>query len=519
MSTLTHKILALGVSLLVLFQHGSVEAQSSPKVALTGGKILTISGAPVVDGTILIENGIIQAVGGGDMAIPYDAMEVDCSGMILAPGLVDSHNPAGLDIPNENLSVAPFVDVYDAIDPSRFFFEDSLRNGVSTVHVMQGNNCVVGGVSRIVHPIGLSPDEMTRLPGIALKMSVTPKGGYDRLRQRAELREVFSEFDRWHENLAETRYDQEAESSDEMDALPPAEAREKGKSLIREEDLDDRHRHLAYLEGGKLGAWIHCGSATDVAPALAMIEKRGWGGRAVLVLSGDAHLAADEIAAAKVPVVLDSDLIHRERDAITGEIEETFIPEVMRKKRIRFALQSGRSNVMPEHLLTYQAARLVRNGMSQEQALRTITLGAAEICGVADQYGSIDKGKVANIVMWTGNPLEMTSWVQKVWVEGILAYDREKDARLERLFPEAAEVEGAGEPLSEDGAAAEVDSGKSEGESEEEGASTKESESSAEVDGSEPLKKDDGQTDGGKTEPETDPEPTPEPDSGNKGGL
>ena len=202
MSTLTHKFLTLGIALLLFFQQGVAEAQSSPKVALTGGKILTVSGAPVVDGTILIENGIIQAVGGADMEVPYDAMEVDCSGMILAPGLVDAHNPAGLDIPNENLSVAPFVDVYDAIDPSRFFFENSLRNGISTVHVMQGNNCVVGGVSRIVHPIGLSPDEMTRLPGIALKMSVTPNGGYDRLRQRAELRGVFSEFDRWHENLA-----------------------------------------------------------------------------------------------------------------------------------------------------------------------------------------------------------------------------------------------------------------------------------------------------------------------------
>ena len=202
MSTLMNKLLALVTALLLICQHGTLEAQSSPKVALTGGKILTVSGAPVVDGTILIENGIIQAVGDGSMAIPYDAMEVDCSGMILAPGLVDAHNPAGLDIPNENLSVAPFVDVYDAIDPSRFFFENSLRNGVSTVHVMQGNNCVVGGVSRVVHPIGLSPDEMTRLPGIALKMSVSPKGGYDRLRQRAELREVLREFDRWHQDLA-----------------------------------------------------------------------------------------------------------------------------------------------------------------------------------------------------------------------------------------------------------------------------------------------------------------------------
>lgn len=514
MSTLTHKFLTLGVTLLLVFQQGGVEAQSSPKVALTGGKILTVSGAPVVDGTILIENGIIQAVGGADMAIPYDAMEVDCTGMILAPGLVDAHNPAGLDIPNENLSVAPFVDVYDAIDPSRFFFENSLRNGVSTVHVMQGNNCVVGGVSRIVHPIGLSPDEMTRMPGIALKMSVTPKGGYDRLRQRAELRDVFSDFDRWHENLAETRYDQEAEKSDDLDPLPPAEAREKGKSLIREEDLDDRHRHLAYLDGGKLGAWIHCGAATDVAPALAMIADRGWTGRAVLVLSGDSHLAADEIAAAKVPVVLDSDLIHRERDAITGEVEETFIPNVLRSKRIRFALQSGRSNVIPENLLTYQAARLVRNGMSQEQALRTITLGAAEICGVAEQYGSIDKGKVANIVMWTGNPLEMTSWVQKVWIEGILAYDREKDARLQRLFPEMPEEETTDEATETEETSEEAtgDEPKAEMDSADPG-STQESSGESKKD-AEPLKKDrkgDGETPA--------PSPAPEPDSASKGGL
>ncbi|OUU26315.1 MAG: hypothetical protein CBC13_00570 [Planctomycetia bacterium TMED53] len=515
MSTLTNKLMALAIALLVFGQQGVLEAQSSPKVALTGGKILTVSGAPVVDGTILIENGIIQAVGDGSMAIPYDAMEVDCSGMILAPGLVDAHNPAGLDIPNENLSVAPFVDVYDAIDPSRFFFENALRNGISTVHVMQGNNCVVAGVSRIVHPIGLSPDEMTRLPGIAMKMSVSPKGGYDRLRQRAELREVFNEFDRWHENLAETRYDQEAENSDEMNPLPPAEAREKGKALIREEDLDDRHRHLAYLDGGKLGAWIHCGAATDVAPALEMIEKRGWNGRTVLVLSGDAHLAADEIAAAKVPVVLDSDLIHRERDAITGDVEETFIPEVMRRKRIRFALQSGRSNVIPENLLTYQAARLVRSGMSQEQALRAITLGAAEICGVADQYGSIEKGKVANIVMWTGNPLEMTSWVQKVWIEGILAYDREKDARLERLFPEAPEAEVVGEPLSGEGTAAES-AEEPPAEKGEKGGAVEKADDGEAGGSSEPLKKD---RKSGDAPPKPAPAPAPEPDSGNKGGL
>lgn len=144
--------------ILLLLLPATVSVAADSKVALTGGRVVTVSGADIEEGIVLIENGVITAVGDGSLAIPYDAMEVDCTGMVLSPGFVHPHSTAGLDIPNENLAVAPFVDVYDAIDPSRFFFEDALRNGVSTIHVVQGNNCVVGGVSRIVHPIGLSAD-------------------------------------------------------------------------------------------------------------------------------------------------------------------------------------------------------------------------------------------------------------------------------------------------------------------------------------------------------------------------
>ena len=158
----------------VLFLMTTPMAQANGnKVAFTGGTVLTVSGPVIEGGVILVEDGIITAVGEGDTEIPYDAMEVDCTGMILAPGFVDPHSADGLDIPNENLPKAPFVDVFDAIDPSKFFFEDSLRNGVTTIHVMQGNNCVVGGVSRIVHPIGLSPHEMSRQAGVAMKHSIS----------------------------------------------------------------------------------------------------------------------------------------------------------------------------------------------------------------------------------------------------------------------------------------------------------------------------------------------------------
>lgn len=446
----------------VLFLMATPMAQANGnKIAFTGGTVLTVSGSVIDEGVILVEDGIITAVGEGDTEIPYDAMEVDCSGMILAPGFVDPHSADGLDIPNENLAKAPFVDVFDAIDPSRFFFEDSLRNGVTTIHVMQGNNCVVGGVSRIVHPIGLSPHEMSRQAGVAMKLSTSPRRGYDRLRQLAELREVFSEYDRWREDLAEKRFEQEADKDDDLEPLPPEEARQKGEDLIRDEDLDDLHRNLAHLVDGRLGAWIYCGSASDVAPALGLISDRGWQKNSVLVLGGDAHLAVTEIDDSNLSVILDADLMYRKRDPISGELIETFIPDIYRDAGVKFAIQPSRTGSMPERFLGYQAARLVRSGVSPEAALRIVTLGAAEICGVADRYGSIEVGKVANLVMWTGDPLDLTSWVQKVWVEGILAYDREKDARLERLFPEVPEEPEAPAPLDDSDSSAEDGDGSS----------------------------------------------------------
>ncbi len=500
-------VIAIVVTIFVTLSAESAERAS--KVAFTGGTVITVSGPTIEGGVVLVENGIITAVGDGATAIPYDAMEVDCTGMTLAPGFVDPHSADGLDVPNENLPSAPFVDVYDAIDPSRFFFEDSLRNGVTTIHVMQGNNCVVGGVSRVVHPIGLSPDEMTKMSGVALKMSTTPRTGYERQRQLAELREVFNELDRWREDLAETKYEMHAEKEDDADPLPPEEARSKGMELIEDEDLDDAHRHLSYLEDGRLGAWIYCGAATDVAPALALIEERQWQGRAVLVMGGDAHLAVAEIAEAELPVVLGSELIFRKRDAITGDVKETFIPAVYLNAGVKFAMQPARSNAMPERFLGYQAARLVRAGLDPEKALHNITLGAAEVCGIAKQYGSIEAGKIANLVMWTGNPLDFNSWVQKVYVEGILAYDREKDARLEKLFPEPEEEPAPPTPLG-DGEDAAEEGADPEGQDSEAGESAPDA--GDEADGSgEPIQENSEEKSQKKDQSEEDP-PAKEPD-------
>lgn len=403
------------------------------KVALTGARIIPVSGPDIDSGTVLIEHGRITAVG-RDVQIPFDAMEVDVSGKVIFPGMIDPHSARGLDVPNENLPVAPFLDVYDAIDPSRLFFEDSLRDGVTTVHVMQANNLVIGGLSRAVRPIGLTVDEMTVHPAVALKLSTTPRSGYDRMRQLASLREAFEDLAHYEARLAERKYEESLEKEEKKIDVGPEEARKRGQPLVKDEDYDDRRLNLMRLKRGDFGAWIYSGRATDVGPAIALAEKHGLLARTVLVLGPEAFKAAAEIKRAGVPVVLDENLTYRDRDPITREMQEVFVPKVMYDNGISFALQTHPSGSMAERYLNYQAAQCVRNGIPRQTALEAITLTPARLMGLGDRLGSIEAGKTANLVVFSGDPLDFRSWVELVYIDGVLAYDRAKDHRLQKLL-------------------------------------------------------------------------------------
>lgn len=435
-------IAALGA---VLGAVGVVRAAPPAKVALVGGRIIPVVGEETPKGTLLIENGRIAAVG-AEVSIPYDAVEVDVSGKVLFPGMIDPHSADGLDVPNESLPVVPFLDVYDALDPSRLFFENSLRDGVTSVHVIQANDCVIGGLSRVVRPIGLSIADMTVRERAAIKLSTTPKRGYDRMVQMATLRETFLELDDYLERLAEQRYEEELKKKDKEIEVGPAEARKLGRELIRPEDYDDKHANLVALRDGKLDAWVYAGAATDVGPAMDLAKKHGFFDKLVLVLGPQGFKAIGELQAARRPVVLDRELVYRERDPISGELEETFVPRKFADAGLTFALQPAGDLSLAERYLNYQAARCVRHGVPRQTALEAITLNPARMIGLGDQLGSLEVGKVANVVVFSGDPLDFQSWVELVYVDGILAYDRTKDVRLKELLgTERNGTEGNGE--------------------------------------------------------------------------
>ncbi len=411
-------------------------AQMPPsKIALSGARIIPIVGDEIAEGTIVIERGKITAIGVmGEVDIPFDAMEVDLEGMVVMPGFIHASSSDGLDRSNESLPVTPYLDVYDATDPSSLFFEQALRSGITAVHVMQGPNTVIGGVSRLLRPIGLSMDEMSIRGDLAIVMSTSPRGGFDRMAQIATMREAFFDLDAAIDALAEKRYEEEQAKNEKDVNVSPAEARDLGKALIRDEDYNDGIYNLVRLRRGDLSAWVYTGAAMDVAPAIEIMDSQDVLDQTVFVLTGDAYKASSQIAATGRPVVIGPELTYRERDPMTGRLDETFLPKAFYDAGVMFAMLPNESGAFAERYPTFNAAQCVRNGIPRQAALEAITINPAKILGVDDTLGSLEVGKTANIVVLSGDPLDFNSWVEKSYIDGILAYDRQKDSRLRELM-------------------------------------------------------------------------------------
>lgn len=401
-------------------------AQSSDTVFIEGARIITIAGEDLEKGAVLIQNGRIVALG-ADVEKPFDAKVIDATGKVIMPAWIDPMTAKGLDVANEGLPVVPFVDVADAIDPSDEYFESALRNGIATVHVSQGNNTVIGGVSRVVRPIGMTIAEMTIRPELGLKISIFPRRGFDHAGQMAALRGAFRDLDRHLDQLSERLWEEDRKEKGEPLTDAPAVARDKGRALITPEKIEERFRNLWLLREGKLEAFVYCDRAMDVPRARAFAKEQGFEENLTLLVGSETWKAADALKGLSRPVIIDrSDVIHRERDRITNEEVDTFVPGVFAKAKVPFAI-GGLDEPW------YDAARLVRNGLDRGQALRAITIDAARALALDHRLGTLEAGKDATLLILTGDPLDAMTWVDGVVIEGRLVYERAKDKRLHEL--------------------------------------------------------------------------------------
>lgn len=407
----------------------SLSLAAQETVFVKGGKVVTVSGPVIENGVVAIANGRITKVGTADQVeVPWDAQVIDATGKVVMPTWVLAHSQGSLRSANENMQNVPYVSVADAIDPASTFFEDCLRNGVGTIHILPGNATLLGGIGMIVRPAGRTVEDMTVRTRTGLKLSLQAQGGA-RLQQvrrmrRAleEIREYLADFDR-----RKAEFDKEKAAG----AIPADKQWTEEYDRMKKPGID--------LVQKKLKGWLYVPSAAEVDEALRLAEEL----ELAIVVGQDVEKAASKLARFKAPVVLDDALEYWTRDEETDAERKVCTARVLADAGVGFALSLGASG--PTSYPWWQLATCVRNGIDRKVAIESLTTVPAQMLGIADDVGSIGEGKFGNLQILSGDPLAATTWVETVLLEGKVAYERSKDQRLQYLLkaPEPAPAKPA----------------------------------------------------------------------------
>lgn len=427
-------------------------AAQDGSIAVRAGKAVLPDGSVIENPTLIVQDGRITAFGGADLEIPFDVLLKELPEAWLFPGFLEAHTSNGLDRPNENIPIAPFLDVRDSLDPSSFFFEDSLRNGVTAMGVIPGNDTVLGGRGRVVAPSGMTVELMTVDAAMGSKLAIGPKRGWSRSTQLSELREAVAGLERDLRTLGQKLLD-DADAEADAERLLSAEQRKKtrdesewnrvegvvrfgddfpGKAKIANLDLDDAQLALVRILNGEERLWVWTPAATDVALAKDWLAERGLLANTVFVIESAAWKAADLLAGAGHGVVLLGDLWHVERDPVSWKEVRTFAPAKLHEAGVAFALTTDPRRTGPDRL-SYQAALCLREGLPREVALGAVASVPAQLWGLEGRLGGFEPGMDGSFVLMDGDPLGAQSLVLEVWLRGVMAYDRTTDERLQRL--------------------------------------------------------------------------------------
>ncbi len=397
-------------------------------VALKAGKVITVTGPVLEDAVIVIQNGRIAKVGKqADIEVPWDARVIDASDKTVLPTWVLAHAPAGMRGGNEQMQNVPYVSVADAVDPSATFFEDMLRSGVGTLHVLPGDQTLLGGIGMVVKPVGRTVEDMAVTTRSGIKLSLLAQGG-GRLAQVRKLRRALDDA---RDHLADFE-----RRKAEFEAEKKAGAIAKDKEWT--EEIDRQKLPVVELLQRKLRGFLFVPSAAEVGEAMRLQQEMDL----TLVLGRSIHKAAVELGKLKAPVVLDEALEFWEAVDDSDKEVKVCPAKILADQGVSFAISVGERG--PTAQPWWQLATLVRNGVDRRVALESLTTVPAQILGLGDQLGSIAEGRLANLQIVTGDPFQATTWVETVLLQGQVVYERSQDPRLQHLFQTGSRNEPAG---------------------------------------------------------------------------
>ncbi len=384
--------------------------------AIINGRVFDVRNSRVIENChVLIQDGKIEAVG-TDIVIPSGCETTDAKGMNLLPGLIDAHCHLGLfedamgfegdDGNEESDPITPELRAIDGINAMDRGFSEALSGGVTCVCTGPGSANVVGGQFATVKTAGDRIDTMIVQAPAAMKTAFgeNPKRVYNDKKQSPMTRMAIASKLREALLLA-GEYKMKRETADEE----------------KRAGLNFKYEALVQVLSGELPVKAHAHRADDILTAIRIAKEFGL--KLTLDHCTEGHLITSALVEAGFPVIVGPHLSTRSKIELKALDFKT--PGVLSKAGIKTAIMTDHP-VIPIQHLNLCAALSAKAGMEEWEALRAITLNAAEILEQDHRLGAIEAGKDADIVLWNGHPFAWDSTVEKVWVDGKVAYYVEK---------------------------------------------------------------------------------------------
>ncbi|HKV51609.1 MAG TPA: amidohydrolase family protein [Gemmatimonadaceae bacterium] len=376
-------------------------------IAITGGKVYPVSGPPIENGTVLIKDGKIVAVG-ANVTVPSDAEKVDASGKWVTPGLVDAETQLGLvevgfgaganeSRARSEQGITPDFTSWDGLNPRSVMIPPAREEGVTSVMSTPGGG-LIAGQAALIDLYGDSRAEMLLRAPAAMIASIGDEGGDGapaKGQQIAQLREILQDTRYYQRHIAEFDRGQSRQMS-----LSPA-------SLAA----------LVPVLDGKVPLLINADEASDIQAAIDLAKE--FGIKVIIGGGEEAWEVADHLAAAKIPVLAGAESNIPSSFSTLGARQDNVA--LLRKAGVQVALignGAGDESLFNVRNIRYEAGNAVGYGLSWNDALKAITQAPAEIFGVADKIGTLQAGHEANVVVWDGDPFEFATRAIAVYVRG-----------------------------------------------------------------------------------------------------
>lgn len=406
-------LLALGISVAA---YGQIpEKPEFGKFAITNADIYTVTDGVVEDGVVLVDGNTIEYVG-KNAKITDDYTRIDASGKSVYPGLIDAGTGLGLleigavpvtDDRNEMGDFNPNIRAFTAVNPHSVAIPVTRTNGVTTVISNPGSG-IISGKSTLINLFGNSPDSMTVQKASTLVHSWpnSSRSGWWDDRSDEEIEEEYEE------DLKEIKdYWDEAISYNEM-----MTAYEDDSSGKKKPNTDRKLEAMREVLNGDVPVALAVSDAKEIIKALEWIEEMEEEGvRFILTGVDEGWLVADEIAEAEIPVITGPVLSIPNHDYMNYKSAYENAGK-MREAGVQVAIQTD--EVENVRNLPFNAGYAANYGMGKEAALEAVTIEPARIFGVDDKLGSIEEGKIANLMITNGDPFEPLTDIEEVFIDG-----------------------------------------------------------------------------------------------------